>query len=95
MHGAKQHADAYGNVLFGHTHAIDYFRSVSHDLREAWNIGCLSKLGPTYNRSQMRRLRWQNGWAFGIIHLTEKCHDVFQAKRRNGKFTLPTAIKSF
>jgi predicted phosphodiesterase len=95
MHGAKQHSDAYGNVLFGHTHAIDYFRSVSHDLREAWNIGCLSELGPTYNRSQMRRLRWQNGWAFGMIHLGEKSHDVFQAKRRNGKFTIPTTIKSY
>jgi len=95
MHAAKQHSDAYGNVLFGHTHAIDYFRSVSHDLREAWNIGCMSELGPTYNRSQLRRLRWQNGWAFGVIHLEEKCHDVFQAKRRNGKFTLATSIKSF
>jgi predicted phosphodiesterase len=95
MHAAKQHADAYGNVLFGHTHAIDYFKSVSIDSREAWNIGCLSNLAPSYNRNQMRRMRWQHGFAYGLIHLEDKSHDVFLAKQRGGKFVVPTTVRSF
>jgi len=95
IHSAKQHADAYGNVLFGHTHAIDYFKSVSIDAREAWNIGCLSNLAPAYNRNQMRRMRWQHGFAYGLIHREDKSHDVFLARQRGGKFTIPTGVKSF
>jgi hypothetical protein len=94
MHSAKQHADAYGDVIFGHTHAIDYFRSVSIDNRSGWNIGALCRLRPEYNRGQLRRLRWQNGWAYGAIY-PDKTHDVFQAKQRGNKFHLPTNIKSF
>ena len=94
MHSAKQHADAYGDVIFGHTHAIDYFRSVSIDSRSGWNIGCLTGLRPSYNRNMMRRMRWQNGWAYGAIY-PDKTHDVFQAKQRGNKFHLPTNIKSF
>jgi predicted phosphodiesterase len=94
IHGAKQHADTYGNVLFGHTHAIDYFRSVSIDVRECWNIGCLSNLNPSYNRNQMRRLRWQHGWAFGLIH-SDGTHEVYQAKERNRKYIIPTNIKVY
>jgi len=96
MHGAKQHADAYGAgaVLFGHTHAIDYFKSVSLDSREAYNIGCCSNKTPSYTRGQMRRLRWQHGWAFGLIH-EDGGHDVFQAKERNRKFIVPTNMKTF
>lgn len=94
MHGSKQHSDVYGNVLFGHTHAIDYFRSVSTDVREGWNIGCLSNLSPSYNRNQMRRLRWQHGWAFGLIHM-DNTHEVYQAKERNRKYIIPTNIKVY
>lgn len=96
MHGAKQHADAYGAgaVLFGHTHAIDYFKSVSIDSREAFNIGCLCSKEMAYTRGTMRRLRWQHGWAFGAIY-PDKTHDIFQAKRRGSKFYLPTGIKAF
>jgi predicted phosphodiesterase len=96
LHGAKQHADAYGAgaVLFGHTHAIDYYKSVSIDSREAYNIGCCCGITPSYTRNQMRRLRWQNGWAFGLIH-EGGGHDVFQARRRNGRFTVPTNMKTF
>lgn len=95
MHAAKQHADAYGSaVLFGHTHAIDYFRSVSLDLREGFNIGCACSTLPAYARAHMRRLRWQHGWAFGLIH-DDGGHDIFQAKERGGKFHVPTKIKTF
>jgi predicted phosphodiesterase len=94
IHGSKQHADTYGNCLFGHTHAIDYFRSVSLDIRESWNIGCLSTLSPSYNRNQMRRIRWQHGFAFGLIH-DDGTHEVYQATGRNGKFTVPTNIKTY
>ena len=93
MHAAKQHADAYGNVLFGHTHAIDYFKSVSIDNREGWNIGALCSLVPSYCRNIMRRMRWQHGWAFGVIY-EDGTHDVFQAKQRNGKFTIPTNVRT-
>jgi predicted phosphodiesterase len=93
MHAAKQHADAYGNVLFGHTHAIDYFKSVSIDNREGFNIGALCNLEPSYNRHMTRRMRWQHGWAFGVIY-EDGTHDVFQAKQRNGKFTIPTNVRT-
>ena len=94
MHSGKQHADAYGDVIFGHTHAIDYFRSVSIDPRTGYNIGCLCNKTPEYNRGQLRRLRWQHGWAYGAIY-PDKTHDVFQARQRGNKFHLPTNIKSF
>jgi hypothetical protein len=42
----------------------------------------------------MRRLRWQHGWAFGLIH-GDGTHEVYQAKERNRKYIIPTNIKVY
>lgn len=75
---ASEMASAYGNVLFGHIHAIDVASEPEHDQpRIARSVGCLCQLDMTYNRSQISTLRQQHGWAYGAF--IDRSYEVFQA----------------
>jgi hypothetical protein len=58
----------HDNVFYGHQHKVLYhsWDASSREMRQAWCIGCLTKLKPDYNS----RGGAQNGWAqaFGVIY---------------------------
>lgn len=66
-------ADFGGNVVFGHTHRIQSHQSQTVDRGQlaAWNIGCLCKLQPYWNHSQITG----HGHGYGL-----------QFCRQNGEF---------
>lgn len=82
---AGEMAAVYGNVLFGHGHAIDVASEPSHDgPRVARMIGCLCRLDMSYNRAHMGTLRQQHGWAYGAF-LPHDRNEVFQATVENNQ----------
>lgn len=93
---AKEHANAYhSDVLFGHVHAFD---SISIKGRNgpitAQSIGCLCRKNMGYINAKTAKLRWGQGWAYGVS-FPDGTYQLFQTRNINGKFYAATEIKSY
>lgn len=92
FHGAaagRNHALTYGNVLYGHTHQIDVTPVPDRHAAEARGIGCLCVRDIPYMKAKPGKLKWGNGWAYGIVR-SDGTYDVFQARKVDGRFTVAT-----
>lgn len=94
MYAAKRMAEIYGNVVSGHTHAIDAFSIPGLDPRVGRVVGCLCRLDMAYNRAQLNTLRQQHGFAYGFSY-RNGLHRVFQAQEINGRWLFPTEFREF
>lgn len=81
MHSAKKMADAYGCVLYGHVHGVQYSRSHTLDRREAWACGCLCDIWQDYNKDRHATFAHNHGFAFG--EYSDTSFDVQIAQKRN------------
>jgi predicted phosphodiesterase len=79
QNAARQMAQAYGSILFGHGHAIDVASSPSDERRAARMIGCLCQLRFQYNRTHVGSLRQAHGWAYGVM-LPNGTYHAFQVE---------------
>lgn len=78
MHGwyfnemaARDHAEAFGNVIFVHTHRIAIAKGRRADSPTGVNAGCLIDVKHAgYAKARRATLAWSNGFAFG-----EYCDD--------------------
>lgn len=89
----RNHALTYGNVLYGHTHQIDVTPIPDRLPAEARGIGCLCVRDIPYMQTKPGKLKWGNGWAYGIVR-GDGTYDVFQARKVDGKFTVATEFVS-
>jgi hypothetical protein len=72
-------AATYGNVLYGHGHAIQVGAAPKDDEPAvARQIGSLCLTSMSYNRGQLKTLAQQNGWAYGAF-LGKNRNAVMQA----------------
>lgn len=94
IYAAAVHARIYGNILFGHTHAIDAFSIPGLEERVGRNVGCLCRLDMAYNRAQLNTLRQSHGFAYGFLY-RNGLHRVFQAQEICGTWLFPTEFKEF
>ena len=85
---ARTHANAYGHVLMGHNHSIDYFSSPSLDGRFGMSVGCLCDLDMDYLHSSIGSLAHANGWAYGAVNTRTGDFKVWQAEKIAGKFVV-------
>ena len=67
INSARQMAQAFGSIMFGHGHAIDVASSPSDDRRAARMVGCLCQLDFRYNRAHVAALRQAHGWGYGLL----------------------------
>lgn len=68
-HSASAMVDKFGgNVVFGHTHRCDSFvkRTVSDGAIGAWNPGCLCRLQPYYQLTNLSN--WSHGYGLQLVH---------------------------
>jgi hypothetical protein len=78
MHGvyfneqaARDHAEAFGNCIFVHTHRIGVAKGRRHDSPTAINAGCLIDVTQaSYAKNRRSTLSWANGFCWG-----EYCDD--------------------
>lgn len=88
------HSRIYGNVVFGHIHAIENFQTPGLKQQEARSIGCLCSLNPEYANRKPGKLRWAHGWGYGFI-FNDGTYQIHQARSVGGKFYASTEIKGY
>jgi len=88
------HAAIYGNVIFGHVHTIESAPVPSIEPAEARSIGCLCKRDMDYIASKTGKLRWGNGWAYGLL-FEDGTYQLFQARKIGGRFYAASEIQSY
>lgn len=92
----REHANSYhSDVIFGHVHSFD---SVSVKRRGdpiiAQSIGCLCRRDMGYINAKTAKLRWGQGWAFGLL-FSDGTYHLQHARNINGRFYAATEIKSY
>jgi predicted phosphodiesterase len=91
---ARQHANIYGNAIFGHVHTIESAPVASREPAEARSIGCLCKRDMGYINRKTAKLRWAQGWAYGVL-FDDGTYQLFQTRNIGGRFYAATEIKSY
>lgn len=97
FHGAnatRQMANVYGSCIFGHIHAVDMYSSPSVKRRMSMSSGCLCNLDMDYNTHIPSTLRWSHGFIMGVINEKTGSWQAWQCQEVDGKWLIPTKIKS-
>lgn len=92
MSASREHVNAYGNCVFGHTHAITSQRGKSSKEHIAYNQGCLCKVDMAYANKKLGSLMWQHGWGYGLV-FEDGTFSYFQAVGINGEFVVATELE--
>jgi len=90
----RQHANIYGNSIFGHVHTIESAPVPSIDPAEARSIGCLCRRDMDYINRKTAKLRWANGWAYGLL-FADGTYQLFQTRNIGGVFNAAIEIKAY
>jgi hypothetical protein len=95
MGAARRHSIAYGNCLFGHTHATDS-APVEHidGPAEARGIGCCCKIDMAYNQHSVNKLRHDNAFCYGVL-FPNGTYQLFQAKKIGSSFYAAKDIQAY
>lgn len=91
---ARNHANVYGNCIFGHVHTQESAPVASLEPAEARSIGCLCKRDMTYANAQTGKLKWANGWAYGFL-FENGTYQLYTTRKINGSFHAATEIKTY
>ena len=91
---ARQHAAVYGNCIFGHVHTQESAPVASLEPAEAKSIGCLCASDIDYINSKTGKLRWAQGWAFGLLFV-DGTYQLNLTRKIGGKFYAATDFKSY
>ena len=91
---ASMHARVYGNSIFGHVHTIESCAVPSLVPAEARSIGCLCKRDMDYMANRTGKLRWGQGWAYGLV-FPDGTYVLNQARKIEGKFICATDFKAY
>ena len=93
IYASRKHAQIYGSCMYGHTHAVDQHSIEGLEQRTALNIGCLINLEQEYVRAKPGALRWENGWAFGVVHKKTGIYHPQQVRRVDNRLVYPTEFR--
>lgn len=91
---ARRTAMIYGSVVMGHGHGIQSATIEGVEPRAGFMVGCLCELELEYNRAAAGTLNWEHGWAYGVINEKSGAFQVWQARRVDGQWILPTGIEA-
>lgn len=92
---ARAHANVYRNCLFGHVHTIESSPVAALEPAEARSIGCLCRRDMDYIASKTGKLRWAQGWAYGLLLDNGRSYQLWQARSINGTVYAATDVKSY
>lgn len=90
IYAAKQHAETYGNCIFGHCHV-----NLMHTVHRwpapvvGYGVGCLCQLDLGYNKRSPRTLRQGHGFAYGHI-LPSGDATIYMAEKIGAQWYMPT-----
>lgn len=90
----RQHANIYRNCIFGHVHTIESSPVSALEPAEARSIGCLCIRDMDYVNRKTGKLRWGQGWAYGVL-FSDGTYQLFQTRKINGRFYAATQITAY
>lgn len=90
----RAHANVYRNCLHGHCHTIEAAPVASLEPAEARSIGCLCKRDMDYINAKTGKLRWGQGWAYGLLFDNGTYH-LQQARNIGGNFHAASDFKTY
>jgi len=90
---ARHHANIYGNCLFGHVHTDESAPVASLEPAEARSIPCLCIRDMDYINAKTGKLRWSQGWVFGLL-FDDGTYHLERTRGINGRFTYATDFKT-
>ena len=90
----RTHATIYGNCLHGHIHSIEVASVASREPVEARSIGCLCARDMDYVNKKTGKLKWAQGWAYGIL-FADGTYQLFQTRNIGGQFYAASEIKTY
>lgn len=93
LYAARQAAQIYGNVIQGHVHCNSVFDMPSIEPCTGYTVGCLSRLDLEYANHQPNTLRWQHGFAYGLITPRKETVIWLARKTADGQWILPSEIR--
>lgn len=89
---ARQMAEVYGSVLFGHNHVIQTQPVAGLEHRAARCCGAMCELIMPYNERRPGTLRHANGFSYGVIHESTGEYFVWQAERIGADWVMPSDV---
>jgi predicted phosphodiesterase len=90
----RTHAAIYGNCLHGHIHSIESASVAAREPTEARSIGCLCVRDMDYCNKKTGKLKWSQGWAYGIL-FPDGTYQLFQTRNINGQFYAASEVKIY
>ena len=90
----RQHANIYRNCIFGHVHTIESAPVPAIEPAEARSIGCMCRRDMDYINKKTGKLRWANGWAYGLL-FPDGSYQLFQTRNINGNFYAATGVATY
>lgn len=94
MSACRQHAAIYRNCLFGHVHTIESAPVAALEPAEARSIGCLCIRDMDYINKKTGKLRWAQGWAYGLL-FDDGTYQLFQTRNIGGKFYAADSVLTY
>lgn len=91
---ASEMAQVYGNIIFGHIHAVDVASEPGDEPRVARSVGCLCQLDMSYNRSHLTAMRQQHGWSYGAF-LPDNRTEILQATINDGQVVFADRLRIY
>lgn len=88
---AKKAAQAYGNVIMGHTHTIDSVTLPHWRGAKGYTAGCLCNLDMDYTRPNVGTLKQKHGWVYGIK--VRNRVQVWQAEKLGDAWYFPSEYR--
>lgn len=90
----RQHANIYGNCIFGHVHTSESAPVPSLKSASAESIGCLCIRDMEYINKKTGKLRWAQGWVYGVL-MSDGSYQMFKTRKVNGHFYAAESVKEY
>lgn len=94
VNACRQHANTYGNCAFGHVHTDESSPVPSLKAASADSIPCLCIRDMDYVAKKTGKLRWAQGWAYGLL-FSDGRYTLTKCKKINGRFHAATQFKCY
>jgi hypothetical protein len=92
VNAARHHANVYGNCVFGHVHTAESAPVASLKPAEARSIPCTCIRDMDYCNARTGKLRWAQGWAYGLL-FDDNSYHLEVARKINGRFVYATDFR--
>mgnify|MGYP003335182772 FL=1 len=90
----RMHAAIYRNSAFGHVHTIETAPVPAIEPAEARSIGCLCRRDMDYINAKTAKLRWGQGWAYGLL-FDDGTYHIQQARNIGGSFYAASDFQTY